>query len=184
MRLNQPEMVDDDLRIRIAADQLDALVEPPGNVQVDRHRQTRGLLEHAVEARIGGVLGKSAAHQQHAHADRARRALPVGDDFDDGRVGGIDRLHQREPVRITIAHLDRIACVVAVHRERRHQDRAVDAGGVQHRDRLIARGLGRPGQYGVPRPGAMITLVGMQLRVDDRHVGLPAVKRITPHPNT
>src|SRR6202034_2334384 len=46
---------------------------------------------------------------------------------------------------------------------------AVDACLVQHRDRLIAGGLGRPGQYGMPRPAGVITLVGMKLRVDDRH---------------
>ena len=84
VRLNQPEMIDDDLRIRIAADQFDALVEPSGNVQVDRQRLMRGLFEHTVEARIGGVLGKAAAHQQHAHADRARCALPLRDHFRDG----------------------------------------------------------------------------------------------------
>ena len=55
MRLNQPEMVDDDLGIGIAADQFDALVEPPGNVQVDRQRRSRGLFEHAIKTRIGGV---------------------------------------------------------------------------------------------------------------------------------
>src|ERR1700733_5771235 len=34
MRLNPHEQIDDDLRVGIAADQRDALVEPPGDVQV------------------------------------------------------------------------------------------------------------------------------------------------------
>jgi hypothetical protein len=74
---------------------------------------------------------------------------------------------------MAVAHPERIARVVAIHRERRHQDRAVDTGRVEHRDRLVARRLFGPGEHGVPGSARVIALVGVQLGVDDGHERIP-----------
>src|SRR5262249_12549972 len=170
VRLNKAKMIDYDLRIGIAEDQLEPLVEPPGNVQVDRERQTSSLHQHSIEVRIGGGLGVAPKDEQHATAYRTGSALPVRDDLRDGRVGRIDRLDEGKPGGMALVHLERIAGVVAVDRERRNQDCAVDADGVHRDDHLVTRDLARSRQYGVPRPARVIALVGMHLRVDDQHI--------------
>ena len=88
----------------------------------------------------------------------------------DGRIGRIHRLDQRKSSGMALVHLERIAGVVAVHREGRHQDRAVDAGSVHLRHHLVARDLRRTCQHAVPRPAGTIALVGMHLGVDGQHV--------------
>ena len=135
---------------------LDPLVEPPGDVQVDRQRQAGSRRQHAIEARIGGIRVEAGPREQHADPHRAGRALPVGDDVGDGRIGGIDGLDEREPAGMAFVHLERIARVVAVHRERRHQDRAIDADGVHRGHHLVARHLRGPDQHAVPRPPGVI----------------------------
>lgn len=66
---------------------------------------------------------------------------------------GIDRLDE-EAIRMLGLHLDRVAGVVAVHREGRHQDRAVDADRIHRRDHLVAGRLGRPASTAAHgRPG-------------------------------
>jgi hypothetical protein len=72
------------------------------------------------------------------NADRARRLLPVGDDIGHRRVVGVDRLDQRELVRMGPLHPQRIARVVLVHRKGRNIDRAVDADLVHRRHHLVA----------------------------------------------
>src|SRR5215510_13111018 len=98
-------MIDYDLRIGIAPDKLEPLVEAPGNVQVDRERQTSSLHKHAIEARIGGILGVTATDEQHANADRTGSALPVRDDLRDGRVGRIDWLDEGESGGMALVRL-------------------------------------------------------------------------------
>ena len=49
-------MVYDDLRVGIAADELEGLVEPPGALQVDRQGQLASRRKHPVDAWIGRVL--------------------------------------------------------------------------------------------------------------------------------
>src|SRR5579862_1371141 len=169
VRLNEAEMIHDDLGVGIAADQLNSLVESSGDVQVDRDREPCGLLQHAVKAGIGGVLIVPATHQQHPDADGAWCALPVRDHVCNGRIRWIDRLDQRETVWIPVAHRDRITRIVTVHSERRNEDCAIDAGGIEFRNCTLAGDLGRSSQYRVPGSARMIALVGMELRVDDRH---------------
>src|SRR5215813_12138028 len=71
---------------------------------------------------------------------------------------------------MALVHLERIAGVVAVDRERRNQDCAADTDGVHRGDHLVTRDLARSRQFGVPRPARVIALVGMHLRVDGQHI--------------
>jgi hypothetical protein len=73
----------------------------------------------AIKSGVGGIFGQAAAHQQHARGDRAGRALPIGKDLGDRWIGGIDRLDHGEAIGVALLHRDRIARVIAVHRERR-----------------------------------------------------------------
>jgi len=74
---------------------------------------------------------------------RTGSALPVRDDLRDGRVGRIDRFDEGKPGGMALVHLERIAGIVAVDRERRNQDCAVDADGVHRGDHLVTRDLAR-----------------------------------------
>jgi hypothetical protein len=69
--------------------------------------------------------------------------FPVGDDIGDGRVVRIDRFDQAEPARVLRLHFEGVARVVTVHRERRHQHRAVDPDRIHGRCHLVARHLRR-----------------------------------------
>ena len=123
-----------------------------------------------LKAGIGGILGIAATHEQHANGDRPGTALPIRDDLRDGRVGRIDRLDEGEPGGMALVRFERIAGVVAVDRERRHQESAVDADGIHGGDHLIPRDFGWSRQFGAPRTARVIALVGMHLRVDGQHL--------------
>src|SRR5258705_13658512 len=67
-------------------------------------------------------------------------------------LAGSTGLTRANPGGMALVHLERIAGVVAVDRERRNQDCAVDADGVHRGDHLVTRDLARSRQYGIPRP--------------------------------
>ena len=177
MRLHEAEVIDDDLRIRIAADELDALVEPPGDMQVGRQGVPRGRCQHLVEARICRVGGKAAAHEQHADTDGARRAFPIRDNVRDARIGRVHRLDEREPAGMALVHLERIARVVPVHCESGDQDCSGDTGHIHLRHHLIARNLRWTREDAVPGPAGVISLVSMHLRVDSQNFMVPPQRR-------
>ena len=106
----------------------------------------------------------------HPDADRALRPLPFRDDFVDGGIVGIDRLDDREPVRMFQRHFDRVARVIAIQRKRRDEDRAINADLVHRRHHLVAGDMRRPVRHAVPRAARCVGLVGVDLGIDD-HVG-------------
>jgi hypothetical protein len=78
VRLNEAEMIDDDLRIGMAADECDPLIEPPGNVQVltlplaKRRCATRG---GGAQARPGwGGQREGAPQERHYEHNEVERS--------------------------------------------------------------------------------------------------------------
>jgi hypothetical protein len=141
-RLLQPDVVDHDLRVGIASGECARLLQPPPGKQIDGQRVSCRGLEHAVEARIGRVVGEVAIHHD-AHTSCPWRSCPLRDRLGDTGVGRVDRFDETETVRIPGSHLERIAGVIAVQRERRDENRAVHADRVHGRDHLFARDLRR-----------------------------------------
>src|SRR5260221_3749504 len=66
-------------------------------------------------------------------------------------------------------HFHCIAGVVLIHGEGGDEDRAVDADLVHRRDHLVTRDVRGPVRHAVPRPLRRVRLVGVDLRIDDRH---------------
>jgi len=77
-------------------------------------------------------------------------------------------------------HLDRIAGVVLVHRERRNVDRAVDADLTHRRHHLIPGDVRRPVRHPEPRPLRRVRRVGVDLGIDDCHRGRRFGLRLRP----
>jgi hypothetical protein len=132
----------------------------------------RGRGEHAVEAGIGRIGRDIVAHHD-ADADRAVFGRPVRDGVGDAGIVRIDRPDQPEFAGVSGADVERVARVVAVHAERRDQDRAVDTDIVHRRNHLVAGDLRRTDQRTHPRPARMVALVGVHLRVDGGHDSSP-----------
>jgi hypothetical protein len=84
---------------------------------------------------------------------------------------GSTRFDQAEPVRVLCLHFEDVARVVTVHRERRHQHRAVDPDRIHCSHHLVARHLLRPDQSASPWPARMVALIGVHLGVDYRPSG-------------
>ena len=55
MRLPQPEMIDDELRVGVAGREPANLIEAPRARQVDRQVVTQGRRESAIDARVGRI---------------------------------------------------------------------------------------------------------------------------------
>jgi len=177
-RLLQAEMVDDDRRIRVPCCERCGLLEPSPAQNVHRQPMPRAGGQHAVDPRIGGIFGHVAIHHD-ADTDRARCRRPLGDRFGDRGVGGIHRLDEREAAGIFVSYLDRIARVVAVHREHRDEQSAIDPDGVHRPHHVVAGDLLGAGQRCGPRPAGMIPLVGVYLRIDRRHGVYPLISCAT-----
>ena len=146
----------------------DAFVDPAPEQEVERQVVLDGGLADAVEAGIvGGALLFLA--QEDADADGARRLLPLRDHVGHVLVVRVDRLDDGHAAGMGARHLLGIAAVVAVHREGRDEDRAVDADLVHRRHHLVAGHVRRPVRHGGPGPLGRVGLVGVDLRIDDRH---------------
>jgi hypothetical protein len=78
--------------------------------------------QHPVDDGVGWIGRNIVAHDD-PDADPTFLRLPVGDGVGDGRIVGIDRLDQAEPVGVLCLHFEDVARVVSVHRERRYQHR-------------------------------------------------------------
>ena len=108
-------------------------------------------------------------------ADRARRVLPVSDDIGHRRIVRVDRLDDGEPAGMGPLHVHRVAGVVAVHGKGGDEDRAVDADLVHGRHHLITRDVIGPVWHTMPGSLRGVRLIGMDLRIDDRHWGSSSV---------
>ena len=139
----------------------------PQNRIVDRKIVLHGGAADAVDA---GVVRRAVRLLRHddADADRARRLLPVGDDIGHRRIVRVDRLDEREPAGMGPLHFHRVAGVIAVHRKRRDEDRAVDADLVHRRHHLVAGDVSGPVRHPEPGPLRRVRLIGMDLGIDDR----------------
>ena len=89
-----------------------------------------------------------------------------------GSVGSTGLIN-REPAGMRGMDLEGVARVVAVHGERRDQQRAVDADGVHRRHHVVARDLGRAVKNRGPRPARMVAFVGVNLDIDRQHATPP-----------
>src|SRR5215471_14633052 len=87
------------------------------------------------------------------------------------RIVGVDRLNNGEAVGMGPLHFDRIAGVVLIQGKGGDEDRAVDADLVHRRDHLVTRGVIGPVRHTVPGSLRSVRLVGMDLGVDDSHLG-------------
>ena len=169
-------MIDDPSRIRMAVDQRRAVLEVGPAQQIDGQVVLHGRARDAVEARVvrrALVLGR--VHD--ADADRARRLLPVGNDIVHALIVRIDRLDDRHAAGMRALHLLGVARVVAVHRKRRDEDRAIDADLVHRRDHLVAGNVSGPVRHAVPGPLRSVRLVDVDLGIDDRHWEVPPCLR-------
>ena len=169
-RLQDAEMVDDEPCVGMAIDQRGARLEIAPAQQVDRKIVANGRAQDPVEA---GVIGPAPVlpGQHDADADRARRLLPLGDDIGHIGIVGVDRLDDRHPAGMGPLHVHGVAGVIAVHRKRGDEDRAVDADLVHRRHHLVAGDVIGPVRHGVPRPFRRVCLIGMDLGIDNGHRG-------------
>src|SRR5262249_56220091 len=84
-------VVDDETRVGVAVDQRRARLDVAPAQQVDRKVLLGGGARDPVEAGVGR-LALCLLGQHDADADRARRALPVGDHVGHRRIVRVDRL--------------------------------------------------------------------------------------------
>jgi len=152
----------------VAPRQLGGLLQPPRAHQVHRQGMLSGGGQHPMDAGVGGV-GRHATIHHDPNADGPRGGGPVGDRFGHGRIGGVDRLDQSESTGMLPVDLERIAGVVAVHREGRDQHRAVHPNGVHRGHHGVARDLRRAGQDAGPGAARMVAFIGVHLRIYDHH---------------
>src|SRR3954449_283895 len=92
--------------------------------------------KHPIDSGISRI-GRDIVTHEDSDADSALLCLPVGDGFSNGRIVWIDWFDQAESVAVLCLYFEDVAGVVAVHREWRHQDRAVDSDRIHCRDHLI-----------------------------------------------
>jgi hypothetical protein len=152
----------------MAIDQRGARVQVAPAQEVDRKVVANGCAQDPVEARIVW-LALRLLRQDDPDADRARRILPVGDDIGHRRIVRVDRLDDGEPAGMGPLHVHRIAGVVAVHGKGGDEDRAVDADLVHCRHHLVTRDVIGPVRHCVPGSLWGVRLIGMDLRIDNRH---------------
>jgi hypothetical protein len=136
---------------------------PPRRGENPRDPGIGGVRRHAL------APGDPGLRHHDAHAHGAIRRRPVRNGIGYRRICRINRLDQREPAGMRLAHRNRVARVIAVHGEWRHQQRAVDADRIHRRHHLVTGDLRRPVQRRRPWPARMVALIGMHLRVDDGH---------------
>ncbi len=165
-------MVDDESRVGVTVDQRRNPVEVAGARQIDREVVPNGCARDAVDARVARVAPHFLPHHD-AYADRARRLLPVGNDLGNRRIIRVDWLDDGEPAGMAPLHFRRITGVVLVQRKGGDENRAVHADLVQRRDHLVTGDVIGPIRHAVPRPFRCVRLIGVNLRIDDRHRGAP-----------
>ena len=161
--LLQADVVDHDLGVGMPPRQLrqDRQLAPAEDV--DRDPAARTGIEHMREP---GMIGVDALEGQHdARADDSGPRGP-GLDLGRDRVGvGVERRDQAEAIGVLLGDALAVAGVVAVDREGRNQQRAVDADGVHRRDHLLAGHRRRTGQHGAV-VALVVAVVGVHLAVD------------------
>ena len=117
----------------------------PQHRHVHREIVTGGCARDALEAGMIRIpVAARVFRDLDSNADRARRFLPLRDHVGYRGIVDVQRLHDREAIRMRLLRFHCIARVVAVHRESRDQDRAVDAELVHRRDVLVGGCAGRP----------------------------------------
>ena len=161
-------MVDDEARIGVPVDQGRARIHVVPAQDIDRKVVLDGRARDPVEARM--VRRALYFLRQHdADADRARRALPVGDDIAHGGIVRVDRLDDREAAGMGPLYFHRVTRVVAVHGKGGDEDRAVDPHLVHRRHHLITGDVVGPVRHAVPGPLRGVRFVSVNLGIDDRH---------------
>ena len=173
-RLLQPEVVDHQHGVGIAGRQQSGLLQTPPAQQIDRQGVSRGCRQNPVESRVGRV-GRHPFPHHDPDRDRALGGSPVGDRVGHTRVRWIDRLDQPEPAGMRRVNLKRVAGVVAIHRERRDQQRAVDTDSVHGGHHVVARDLGRTMQKASPGTPRMVAFIGVNLSIYRDH-GFPLIR--------
>ena len=167
--LHHAEMVDDEARLRMAVDEGRDRGQGAPALQVDGQPAVGGRTGDAGDA---GVLRIEIGADEEPNTDRAGRAFPVRDHLRGSRIGRIQRFDQAEAPGMGALHLHCIARVVAVHREGRHDDCAIDPHSIHGRHHLVAGDMRRPeARYVVPGPRQRVRFVSVNLRIYNRPHG-------------
>ena len=177
LRLLQPEVIDHQPRIGIARGQQTGLLQAPRAHEVHRQGVPRGSGQNPVEPWIGGI-GRYAFPHHDPDADRAVGGRPVGDRIGHPGIGRIDRLDQPEPARMRRVNLEGVARIVAVHAERRDQQRTVHADGIHGSHHVVARDLRRPAENAGPGSARVVAFVGVHLGIYCQH-GFPRARTLS-----
>ena len=141
---------------------------------LSEHRMFRGAVvasggsRDALEAGMARIpIAARVFRDPDPNAQRPRSLLPLRDRVGDRRIVDIQRLHEREAIRMRLLRLDRIARIVASHGERRDQDRPVDTESGHRRDVLVGGRAGWPVRRALPSPLRCFGFVGVNLSIED-----------------
>ena len=163
-RLSQTDVINYELGVRVPARELPKDRRLARAQHVDRNTRLRARLQDEIES---GIVGRNLLKAEHdPSANHARLRGPLLDFLRNRRRMRIERFDQPKPVRMLLVHREHVAGVVAIDRERRDQQRPIDANRIHRRDHVVAGDLLGPGQERAPGILRSVAFIGMDLAID------------------